>query len=100
MKGPDNFIIRHPRVIRPIGDAEPVGAERAAETARTKRRILRVFHNSLRLFSGIDHPNYYTPCSSVQTPLVPLDASTRNTHDGCAGTGISDGGNPSSNMHG
>src|SRR5215469_13279037 len=99
LNGHDNFIIRHPRIIRPIGDAEPVGTERAADTARTKRRIFCVFHNSLRLFAGIDHRDYYTPCSGVQSPLVPLDAIPRNTHDGCAGTGISDSGNHIGHEH-
>ena len=33
LDGHDNFIVRHLGIVVPIGDAEPVGAESAADTA-------------------------------------------------------------------
>src|SRR6266568_4461790 len=41
----NSFIVRCPRIIWPVGDAEPVRAESPADTATAGRRILRaVFH--------------------------------------------------------
>src|SRR6266704_2287840 len=89
----NSFIVRCPRIIWPVGDAEPVRAESPADTATAGRRILRVLYHPLRLFTRIDHRDYYAPCPCVQRPLEPLDAIPRNTHDGSTGPCIGDGRN-------
>src|SRR5438270_9377665 len=78
----DNFIIRHPCITRPIGDAKTIRAESSADTTRTGRRIFCELYGALRLFTSIDHRDNDAPCPGVQRPLEPFDATGRNAYYG------------------
>src|SRR2546423_13232592 len=93
----DNFIIRHPCITRPIGDAKPIRAESSADTTRTGRRIFCELYGALRLFTSIDHRDNDAPCPGVQLPLEPFDATGRESY--YMGIGSCDGGCRDHNMH-
>src|SRR5947209_7119594 len=87
----DNFSVRHPGIIWPIGDAKPIWAEGSTNTTRAKWGIFRVLYYALCLLTSIDHWHNHAPCSGVQYPLEPLDTIGRDAHDGGTGSGIGNG---------
>src|SRR5205807_2907994 len=99
LNGHDNFIVRHTRILWPIGNTKSIRPKSPTDTTSATGRIFCVLYYPLCFFSRIDHWHDDSPGTSIQCPLEPLDAVRGHTHERSTGPCIGNSAHHASHKH-